>query len=60
MKITTMQPPPPPREIVMTFSIDDGWAIVAALREYVDRHQGAVHRDEWRQWAKDLDDELRR
>jgi hypothetical protein len=59
MKIERVIPQPQP-EFTMTFSRDDGWAIVAALSYYAEKHVGAVERDEWKQWAADLDKELRR
>lgn len=58
MKIERFNPKPP-AEFKMTFARDDGWAIVAALREYVERHQGAAHLEDWKKWAADLDRELR-
>jgi hypothetical protein len=59
MKVERVIPRPPP-EFTMTFSKDEGWAIVAALREYSDKHPQAMDRDEWREWADVLDKELRR
>lgn len=61
MKIASIAPnPPPPREITMSFPQGEGWAIVAALREYADRNPRAVNESHWREWAKALDRELRR
>jgi len=60
MKIERHAPEPPPPEFTMTFTRDDGWAIVAALAEYADAHSGARDRDTWKRWAKELDCELRR
>lgn len=60
MKIETAVPVPPPREIRMTFPAHEGWAIMAALREYADLHPGAVHAENWREWAFKLDKELRK
>jgi hypothetical protein len=44
----------------MTFTADEGWAIVMALTEYAARHSRADRQDQWKQWARDLDHELRR
>lgn len=59
MKIRVVPPPRVRAEISLTFSTDEGWAIVAALREYADNHPDAVHREEWRKWASDLYDRMR-
>lgn len=52
--------PRPPREITMAFPESDGWAIIAALIEYAESHPNAAHADHWRDWAKRLDEELRK
>ena len=59
MRIRRTIPQPPP-EFTMTFSRDDGWAIVMALRDAYLTYKSAVERDEWKKWADDLDKELRR
>jgi hypothetical protein len=60
LKIASVQAPPPPREISMTFSSGEGWAVVAALREYADHHAGAADVAKWNEWATALDRELHR
>lgn len=60
MKIASMKLPPPPRHIEMTFPQSEGWAIVAALSDYARAHPAAAEVESWREWAKTLDDELRR
>lgn len=59
MKIERVAPPPPPREFALTFTRDEGWAIVGALKEYAVSHRGAVHADTWSRWADELDAKLR-
>lgn len=59
MKVSSVIPPNA-RQISLTFPQDQGWAIVAALREYADRHPDAQHREDWRNWAEALDKELRK
>lgn len=58
MKISSIQPPP--REITMTFPANEGWAVLAALNDWIERNPGAVDRDKWRKWAIDLERELKR
>jgi hypothetical protein len=53
-------PPVPPPVFLLTFTRDEGWALTAALREYAERHPHAADKNEWLQWAKELDRELRR
>ena len=60
MKITLVSPPPPPKEIKMEFPVDEGWAIVAALHDYVHAHPNAAEVNRWREWFVALDAELRR
>lgn len=52
MNIDVRRPAP---TFVMEFSLDESWAIIAALSEYVAQHPGAAHRDKWAQWADELD-----
>ena len=59
MRISRELPVPPP-EITMTFTGHEGWAIVMALNDAVARYKEAADRDVWKQWAKDLERELRR
>lgn len=59
MRIREFQPPAPPKQIEMTFERNDGWAIVAALAEYAERHPGAAEQEKWKRWARELDDVLR-
>jgi hypothetical protein len=47
MKIDRAQPPPPPCEITMTFPVQEGWAIVAALKEWAERHPNAADVEMW-------------
>lgn len=51
--------PKSPKMYSLTFPMDEGWAIVAALSEYADKHPQAAHTDKWRQWAITLDRELK-
>jgi hypothetical protein len=60
LRIELVTPPPPPKQVSMTFPRDDAWAIIAALREYADRNKRAVHREDWIKWASDLDELVRR
>jgi hypothetical protein len=60
VKIERVIPKPPPTEIQMTFGRNAGWAIVAALKEYAAHHPYAAHVENWKRWADDLDEELRR
>ena len=60
MRIESVSPPPPPREIRMAFPVGEGWAIVAALQEYVHKHPDAVYAERWMAWVRELDAELRR
>jgi hypothetical protein len=60
MRIGRFQPPLPPREFTLTFNKNEGWVVVAALHRYADAHPQAVEREQWEQWSKDLDAELRR
>lgn len=60
MQIERVDPKPMPPNFRLTFSQNDGWGIVAALREYAERHPNAVENEKWLQWAKDLDRELRK
>jgi hypothetical protein len=57
-RVIPQPPPPPPVQFSLVFTRDEGWAIVAALRDYADRHPSAARADDWLQWAKDLDREL--
>ena len=59
LRIERVVPTPPP-EIRMSFAVGDGWAIVAALAEYAERHPGAAQVQEWKRWASELDAVLRR
>ncbi len=59
MKIRRVQPPAPPPVFLLEISDGEGWAVVAALREYAERHPHAVEVEAWRSWAKDLDRKLR-
>jgi len=59
MRIKRTVPEPPPT-FVMTFTQHEGWAIVAALTSYAERHPDAAHSGDWLSWAKTLDAELRR
>ncbi len=59
MKIERLVPRPPP-EFSLTFSRDDGWTLVMALKDAYEKYPQAADREEWRQWATDLDKELRR
>ena len=42
----------------MTFPVDEGWAVVAALWEYISKHPDAAHVARWEAWATSLDREL--
>ena len=46
-------------EFRMTFAASDGWAILAALKEYTQNHPDAVEVKKWQEWANDLDKQLR-
>lgn len=48
------------REVMMVFTVSEGWAITAALAYYAEKHPGAAEREQWLTWAKALDTELRR
>jgi hypothetical protein len=43
----------------MTFPHSEGWAVVAALRDYADAHPEAADAKAWRAWSKELERELR-
>ena len=57
MKIESRQPPAP--VFVLTFSRDEGWALVASLQAWADGNPEAVGRDKWREWATMIGRELR-
>lgn len=59
-RIDLPRPPKPPPEFVMRFCKDDGWMVVAAIREYAANHRGAARGQKWLEWAADLESELRR
>ena len=59
MKIAQVEPKPPPPVFSMQFSNDEGWALVAALRNYVALHPKAADRENWICWASELDSLLR-
>lgn len=59
MRVERVPPDPPAPLFQLTFERDDGWPLVAALREYADNHRGAVRRDSWLAWAEELDRLLR-
>jgi hypothetical protein len=52
--------PEPPTHIRMSFPLDEGWAVVAALKDYAEQHPDAAGVDKWAKWAQTLDAELRR
>jgi hypothetical protein len=54
MKIQCFQLSAPPPEIVMTFTRDEGWALMAALYEWTEKHPLAADVAQWRQWHEDL------
>jgi hypothetical protein len=56
MKIARVGSP----EFSLTFSRDDGWALVMALKDAYTKYPEAADREQWKQWAEDLDKELRR
>ena len=60
MRINVLPLPQPPPEFEMRFSRDEGWAIVAALKEWCWHHRAAANVSEWREWADELDAKLRR
>ena len=59
MKIERKIPVPPP-EFTMTFSRDDGWTIVGALRLWWEKHPQANRIEDVKKWSDQLDAELRR
>jgi hypothetical protein len=59
MRIERFIPTPAP-SFTMTFTREEGWALVAALSDWADKHPDAASLDEWKQWATDLTRELRR
>lgn len=58
MKIAKFIPPVEPR-FSLTFTLDEGWAVVAALADWAKKNPGAAEANAWTQWAHDLDRELR-
>jgi hypothetical protein len=44
----------------MTFTVGEGWAIVAALRTYAELNPQAAREAQWRDWAATLEEELRK
>jgi hypothetical protein len=60
MRVDRVTPRPPPDEFRLTFSRDDGWTIVAALKLYADTQPLAANNEHWKRWTADLDKELRR
>lgn len=54
-KVPSVPTPIPPTMFTMTFTLDEGWAIVMALRDAVDRNKYAQQRVAWNTWASDLD-----
>lgn len=59
MKIARVIPPAAP-VFSLTFSRDEGWAIVMALSDAYEKYPVAAEREDWKAWAQDLDKELRR
>ena len=59
MRIERVRPQPPPTQFSMTFSMNDGWAVIAALKEYAERHPQAAEREQWKAWAAELDKTMR-
>lgn len=57
MKVTSSAPAPTYR---LEFNAFEGWAVVAALRDYADRHPQAACVKEWELWADALARELRK
>jgi len=43
----------------MTFSVEEGWTILAALGEWNAKHSDAYHIDIWKAWWQALDEALR-
>jgi len=50
---------PSPRQFTMTFSIDEGWAVLAAINSWAANHPQAVDHLKWVSWAQELEKELR-
>lgn len=52
--------PTPPREYTLSFTRDEGWVIVMALKDAYSLHKNAQDRERWLEWANELDKLLRK